>query len=320
MNIKYNVYLCTRDAKDNIRQVLDSIIEQSIPPENIFIYDDCSWDGTRDILLEYKKHYNNIRLSLLAGYTEKDSGRLTYNINKLFNRAEQLGLINTRFDFIAADDVVLPKDYCQRLIEQMDDNIVVASGISETDKNIRSPRGIRVIDSRMYDNPLCCLSRKWSYNIGHESAIIYEAMRLGYDVKVLHDLKFKHLRDNGANHKFVPHGKAIRALGYSKLYFFGLLIVNLLTGLSFPRTKVYNVLISYLSYKEKNRLPIELQKYIKSKQHEMIREYIKQAGRMIRYSGCFFVGFFFGLIFFPLMIVMGILEDYYDRKKSGRYA
>ena len=60
--IKVSVVMCTYNGEKYLREQLDSIISQTYPIHEIIIQDDCSTDGTWEILQEYAAEYPVIRI------------------------------------------------------------------------------------------------------------------------------------------------------------------------------------------------------------------------------------------------------------------
>lgn len=61
-----SISLCTYNGKNFIREQIDSILQQSVKPDEIVIVDDCSTDGTLQILEIYAGEHENIKLYPLA--------------------------------------------------------------------------------------------------------------------------------------------------------------------------------------------------------------------------------------------------------------
>lgn len=57
-----SVVMCTYNGERFIREQLDSILQQTVPADEIIIQDDCSTDHTYDILLEYAQKYPAIKI------------------------------------------------------------------------------------------------------------------------------------------------------------------------------------------------------------------------------------------------------------------
>lgn len=57
-----SVVMCTYNGEKFIREQLDSILQQTVPADEIIIQDDCSTDQTYHILLEYKEKHSCIKV------------------------------------------------------------------------------------------------------------------------------------------------------------------------------------------------------------------------------------------------------------------
>lgn len=56
-DVKISLCMCTYNGEKYLREQLDSIVNQTKLPDEIIVFDDCSRDGTLDILCEYKFAY-----------------------------------------------------------------------------------------------------------------------------------------------------------------------------------------------------------------------------------------------------------------------
>ena len=72
-----SVRIVCYNQKDFIKEAIDSVLEQDYPNIEIIIADDCSTDGTVDILLEYQKKYPE---KIVLALSDKNKG-ITKNIN-----------------------------------------------------------------------------------------------------------------------------------------------------------------------------------------------------------------------------------------------
>ncbi|MDI1323096.1 MAG: glycosyltransferase family 2 protein [Algoriphagus sp.] len=62
LNSLCSVALCTFNGEKYLSELLDSILSQSVPANEIIIVDDCSSDGTLEILKEYAEKNSEIKL------------------------------------------------------------------------------------------------------------------------------------------------------------------------------------------------------------------------------------------------------------------
>lgn len=57
-----SIVMCTYNGEKYLREQLDSIVNQTYPIKELLVQDDCSTDGTCDIVREYAQRYPYIRL------------------------------------------------------------------------------------------------------------------------------------------------------------------------------------------------------------------------------------------------------------------
>ncbi len=109
MNIKHSIVVICFNQEKFIRQALDSVLNQFVKPYEIIIGDDCSSDGTRTILYEYKAKYPDIITLTLR---DKNVG-IFANLNMTTKN-----VTGDIVSFLAGDDWFRP-----RLIENMNKKI-----------------------------------------------------------------------------------------------------------------------------------------------------------------------------------------------------
>ena len=78
-----SVVLCTYNGERFLREQLDSVLSQTLLPDEIVVLDDCSKDDTWNILLEYKMKYP----SMFKIYRNKENVGVHENYRKLFHYA-----------------------------------------------------------------------------------------------------------------------------------------------------------------------------------------------------------------------------------------
>tara|TARA_R110002051_G_scaffold57789_1_gene106753 strand:- start:7921 stop:8787 length:867 start_codon:yes stop_codon:yes gene_type:complete len=61
--LKISVYITSYNQKDFLKEAIDSVINQTLTPYEIIIVDDCSGDGSQELILEYAREHSNIRYS-----------------------------------------------------------------------------------------------------------------------------------------------------------------------------------------------------------------------------------------------------------------
>ena len=98
MDIKHTILMITYNQEDCVREALDCLFRQGIPPYEVIIADDCSIDKTRDIILEFKKKYPNI---IRPVFHEENLG-IYKNLNYIINNIKISGDI---VSILAGDDL-----------------------------------------------------------------------------------------------------------------------------------------------------------------------------------------------------------------------
>jgi len=96
---KVSVFLPTYNHKLFIREAIEGVLIQNYPNMEIVIGDDCSTDGTQEILKEYKNKYPDLIKLILS---EKNTG-ITQNCNRILNECS-----GDYIAMFASDDVWLP--------------------------------------------------------------------------------------------------------------------------------------------------------------------------------------------------------------------
>jgi len=132
---------------------------------------------------------------------------------------------------ISGDDCQYPKHYARSVISQMkhDHSIVVASGFPRSGRTLsteHSPSGSgRMIRCSFWRG----VGEKYPVKAGWETWLLCKALQKGFEVKLLDDLVFEHLRPRGTMHQFGYWGAAMYTLGYHPLYAVGRTAKNFVT-------------------------------------------------------------------------------------------
>ena len=168
-----SVALCTYNGAKYLHSQLDSILNQSFPPHEIVIIDDCSTDNTVNIIKQYAANNNIIRYSI----NEKNLGHL---------RNFSLAIEKTRGDFVAlADqDDIWPKDHIEKLVNSIGEKALCVGDCimiddqgketgkkySEMKKNSYIPesdiaKAYRIVyNTNPYQGASMLIDRKWAEN------------------------------------------------------------------------------------------------------------------------------------------------------------
>ncbi len=113
-NVKVTVWLSTYNQEKYIRKALDSIFMQETDfPFEVVAADDCSTDGTQDVILEYQSRYPEI---LKTYFTPENIGNCQKTVN-----AFKDGLFRGEYvTMLEGDDYWLEKDRLQILVDFLD--------------------------------------------------------------------------------------------------------------------------------------------------------------------------------------------------------
>lgn len=82
-NMTLSVVLCTYNGERFLREQLDSVLSQTLMPDEIVVSDDCSYDNTWSILLNYKQKHP----SLFKLYRNEKNCGVLENFRKAFHYA-----------------------------------------------------------------------------------------------------------------------------------------------------------------------------------------------------------------------------------------
>lgn len=247
----YFAIVTCRNSENNIRDALSSLKEQTLSAEYVIVINDGSSDNTGNILYDFQKKWHNLLV-----ITHQDRGydikRIVKNWNEAIKLTQDKNFDETTYHFIATDDTIYPKYYAEKMVEFMDSNhqVAIISG-NYTKYRSLTPHGT----GRFIRNSFFEKSRWHGYypeQIGYESALLYEANRCGYSYSVLNNIKFKHTRNLGTNHKFYEYGVSMRTLGYYPFFVIARFLNCLLTGKAVGRKGAFYMLYYYLTYNPKS--------------------------------------------------------------------
>lgn len=142
MNI--SVVLATYNGAKFIRKQLNSIINQTVTPDEIIISDDCSTDNTWEILQEYKLNYPALI------YIERNNINLGYAANFW----KVLGEAKGKIIFLSDQDDLWYPNKIEKCIQVLNDNLNVLalstsySLINEHDIEYKDIRNVRFNNNR----------------------------------------------------------------------------------------------------------------------------------------------------------------------------
>lgn len=275
----YYIILTCRNSETTIGKTLDSIFNQTQKPDYIIVINDGSTDSTLDILTKYKHANKNFHIISHPdwGY---DVTRIVKNWNEAIKYTKENKFQPTEYHMISQDDSSYSPTYAQEIITEMNSNkkLMAVSGDAENSSNL-VPRGNgRFIRNSIFEKTIW--HGFYPEKMGYESAILYEAERLGYGYKIMKDTKFEHLRQLGAIHKFYEWGPSMKTLGYHPLYVISRFLKNFITGKETGRIGAIRMLYSFITYEPtsdgyNSNYEEELRKYIQKKQLNRLKRFGK---------------------------------------------
>lgn len=211
MVFKVACVIVARNEEENIGETIKSLLKQTIDIK-IVLVDDGSTDRTSDI----SKSLGVPTLSLpfhRGNYTGTSYLAIRFNVGLDYVRR-----YNPDFVLIMGGDHVLPTNYVESVIEQMeglDGNIVVASG-SITGQPAISPRGSgRLVNVWFWEK-----FNRMNYPIGPgwESWICFKALMEGYEIRIFEKPTSISRKTKTNPRKMKGRGRGMYVLGYHPLY------------------------------------------------------------------------------------------------------
>lgn len=128
-NIQIDILLATYNGEKYLKTQIDSILNQTYKNIRILINDDCSTDKTRDILKEYEKKDERIKVN----YNEKNLGYIK-NFENLLKRVE-----NDYFMLSDQDDFWMEQKIEKSLNKLLKENAdLVFTDLEPVDENLNS--------------------------------------------------------------------------------------------------------------------------------------------------------------------------------------
>jgi glycosyltransferase involved in cell wall biosynthesis len=271
MTGSYFAILTCRNSEQHIEEALLSLLKQYRRPTSIVVINDGSSDRTTDMIYRLKEDYADAIYVIDHPDWGYDISRLVKNWNEAIKFAKTRNLYsNTTYHLIATDDTVYPQDYARKIISFMDQrqDVVVASGNCANQKrSTTSPRGAgRFVRNSFLDQTLW--KGYYPEQMGYESAILYEAIRLGFRSAIIENIFFEHIRPLGKNHSFYEFGASMRTLGYHPAFALARFLQCLITGNGTGRVGSLYMLYHYLRYRADSAAGIS---YDEVYPHEIIR-------------------------------------------------
>jgi glycosyltransferase involved in cell wall biosynthesis len=283
----YFAIVTCRNSVDDIYAALMSLRNQTLTPRYVIVVDDGSTDNTSEILAKMRQGWPSLYVITHddVGY---DISRVVKNWNEAIAYSREKNLEHTTYHMIATDDTIYPPEYARSLVDFMDSNLEIAvSSGNYTNYRPEKPHGAgRFVRNSFFEQTHW--DELYPELMGYESAILYEAERLGYRYAIENNTRFHHSRPLGKHHKFYEFGASMKTLGYHPLFALGRFTKYLATGDVTGRIGAIYMLYYYLSYKPKmvgyDRLyDEELRGFVRKTQRErMLSVVFKKADGKLR--------------------------------------
>lgn len=184
------------NGKQYLKQCVESFLNQTYSNLEIILVDDCSTDGSKEIIQEYEKAHDNIR----GIYHETNSGGASKGINEIIKNAK-----GSYFQWIACDDYVQSdaiEEFVNYLEEEPEKDYVYSDFNikNEEDEQIGAWEYINLEKAAIIQHifntgsgliPMNCLYRKSFFETNQVSWIIYKENDFSADtLNSLHFLKY----------------------------------------------------------------------------------------------------------------------------------
>jgi len=142
-NIRHSVLVVSYNQQQYIKASLDSLINQSVPPDEIIVGDDSSTDGTWDVIVDYVNKYPG----LINAYRNVANIGLFQNFNKIKRMAS-----GDMISYLAGDDMFDP-DFIKNMNDFLEKNSICNF----------SEKFIVITNSMVLENELTTLCDNYQY-------------------------------------------------------------------------------------------------------------------------------------------------------------
>lgn len=205
-----------------VAKTLNSLMQQTVVPDEIVVVNDSSTDGTAEVISEFEKKYDNITQIFNQSENKHLPGS---KVIRAFNKGFET--LDASFDIIVKldADLILPANYFERIIETFSKNsrIGMVGGFAYIEKN-----GEWLLENLTNKDHIRGAFKAYRKECFLEIGGLRTAM--GWDtvdellcnyynwqIITLEDLKVKHLKPTGATYDKsarYKQGEAFYTLGY----------------------------------------------------------------------------------------------------------
>ena len=196
-SVRWSAFSMVRNKSPHIRDMVERVLNQDVPPSRVTVLDDSSTDGTAEIL-------ESMDVKLVRG-----------------SRGGRDGLLESSrhgVDYVMCigGDTIIPRDYVGKIVTRMRrDGAVLACGLDPSRSFNHPPESPCIMDARWLDE-------SWHCGMPMNTHVL--AMRAslsGYRSAVYSDVPVAYLRKMGANctrrHEYAE-GKLLRRAGFPWWY------------------------------------------------------------------------------------------------------
>lgn len=270
----YYAIVFGRDGNRSIRQVLDSLLSQTMLPAKIMIIDDGSTDGMHATVMEYEQRYPELIRVQQTNNTTRDYTRIPL----LWN----MGILQ-EYDYhvIVPSDASFVPNYAERILQEFAHNpdLVICSG-DWGPMNAKAPHGGgRFVKQSFFFNHY---PNGYPRILGYESEILERALMVNRtSIKILNDLELFHHDMLGHSHNFKEFGYGMKCLGYYPPYAIFRIGWDFLTNKTVGRRGSLNILCYYIFFKPAetgyySKFPEDIRRHVRARQKKVLKKMLRQ--------------------------------------------
>lgn len=223
------VLMPMRNEIGTIETTLNSIAAQTLKPDLVLVMADGVSDGSDRVVERFAARHGWIALERLPdrGFDNVGKG-VAQVLNTGIRRVEGM-----QSEFLAKvdADVELPPDYFERILGEFGKNprLGLAGGhpfTFESGRKLLERHGDRFPSgtARVYRREYLRQIGYWVASVGWDTVDILRMRMKGYDVRVLHDLEYHHVRRMGTRNGYIDgmlrDGRNAYLTGYAPWFFF----------------------------------------------------------------------------------------------------
>jgi glycosyltransferase involved in cell wall biosynthesis len=228
--MKYVVVLPAKNEQQNIRGAIESIVNQTIPPRLVLVLDDCSDDGTLDIVRSLEQQYGC--LTHHSATSSKNTYELGGHVVRLFREGKQvIDSKGIEYDWLIKMDADLEcePDFIERIEDRIRGvRVGIVSGTPYFDEGGRkifdtSPAWHTHGQFKIYNAECFEAYGGPREHLGWDCADNVLAISAGWQTIAIRDINYRMHRAVGGKHSVVKgrinHGIGCYLVGFGPGYF-----------------------------------------------------------------------------------------------------